>query len=234
MSIFKPMTVTCPACEHSFDIDVVESVNADRRPDLRVDILDASFQVMTCPGCQEEFRLDPIFNYIDVGRGQWISVQPRADLLDWIDLEAEATDVFATAYGERAPGAAKVIGQDLTPRLVFGWPALREKLIARELGLDDVTLELTKLALIDSMGGQPMGQGAELRLLGKEEDELDFAWVVAEEDRTIEQLLVPMEIYQDIADAPDDWTVITDQLITGPFVDLQKLYFGDASEAQAV
>ena len=30
------------------------------------------------------------------------------------------------------------MGADLQARLVFGWPALREKLIAGDAGLDDV------------------------------------------------------------------------------------------------
>ena len=90
MSIFVPMTVQCPACQERLSLSAVFSVNADRRPDLRKAILDRSFQVENCPKCQERFRLDPAFSYLDVGRGQWLSVQPLDQLESWIAAEDEA------------------------------------------------------------------------------------------------------------------------------------------------
>ena len=107
MSIFKPMTVTCPSCEEAFEIDAAESVNADRRPDLRDAIIDGSFQVMTCPSCGETFRLDPVFNYLDIGRGQWLSVQPLERLTEWIEEEDETIETFEGAFGSGAPASIR-------------------------------------------------------------------------------------------------------------------------------
>ena len=36
------------------------------------------------------------------------------------------------------------MGEGFQPRLVFGWPALREKLLCASLSLNDVDLELLK------------------------------------------------------------------------------------------
>lgn len=226
MSIFVPLTVKCPTCEDEFDVDIVESVNADRRPDLREAIVDGSFQVVSCSHCAVEFRLDPMFNYLDIGRGQWLSVLPADRMPDWIDSEDEANQVFALAYGDQAPGAANEIGKDLSPRLVFGWPALREKLTAKDLEINDVTLELTKLAVIESTGGGPISQGAELRLLSQQDDNLVFGWIVANDDNLVEGLTVPHALFQSIVDKLEDWNEIEKQLQSGPFVDIQKLFFG--------
>ena len=66
----------------------------------------------------------------------------------WRAAEADAIGVFELAFGTRAPPPARQLGGGLVPRLVFGWPALVEKLRCEELGLDDVTLEMTKIAIM--------------------------------------------------------------------------------------
>jgi len=80
-------------------------------------------------------RLPAHLSYLDVGRGQWILTEGITHLPEWRAVEAEARTIFAQSYGDSAPGMAREIGAALTPRLVFGWPALREKLLSRELGL---------------------------------------------------------------------------------------------------
>jgi len=204
----------------------VESVNADRRPDLRDAILDRSFQVEGCPKCDAAFRLDPMFNYVDIDRGQWLSVQPVGQLEDWVENEDEALATFALAYGEQAPPAAREIGNGLTPRLVFGWPAAREKILANENKLDDVALELMKLALIQSLDNSPMAAGNELRLETVEGDTLELCWVKAQNDEVVERVRVPREMYDNIVKDAGAWATIRQQLEIGPFVDLQKLYMG--------
>lgn len=233
MSIFRPMMATCPACDETFQMDAVESVNADRRRDLREAIIGGSFQVIGCPKCDARFRLEPLFNYLDVGRGQWISVQPLASLPDWTENEDEAVATFSTAYGAEAPPAARDIGQGLRPRLVFGWSALREKLVAAEAQLDDVTLELLKLTLIGGLDKVPLAAGNELRLERTDGDQLELHWVNAQTEAIVEQLRVPRVLYDDIVRDAPAWAAVRESLETGPFVDLQKLYLGQGRPVAA-
>jgi CpXC protein len=226
MSIFRPLAVTCPACKDTFEMRAVESVNADRRPDLRSAIVDRSFQVQSCPKCGEKFRLDPTFNYVDVARGQWLSIQPLEQLEDWIENEDEALATFALAYGDQAPEPAREIGNGLKPRLVFGWPAAREKIIANEHQLDDIALELMKLALIQSLDNSPLAPGNELRLETVEGDQIELGWVKAQNDEVVERIRVPREMYDNIVKDQEAWAEVRQKLETGPFVDMQKLYLG--------
>lgn len=232
MSIFRPLTVACPACQEALEMDAVESVNADRRPDLRDAILDRSFQVVECPHCTAKFRLDPMFNYVDVGRGQWLSVQPLELIEDWIENEDEATDTFSLAYGDRAPGPAREIGDGLAPRLVFGWPAAREKILASEHQLDDVALELLKLTLIQSLDDSPLVPGNELRLETVEGDQIELCWVKAPSDEVVARIRVPREMYDAVVSDAAGFADLRGQLETGPFVDLQKLYLGAGRDVQ--
>jgi len=226
MSIFRSLSATCPSCSETFEMQAVESVNADRRPDLRDTILDRSFQVEGCPKCGAAFRLDPMFNYVDVERGQWLSVQPLEQLEEWVENEDEALATFALAYGEQAPATAREIGNGLTPRLVFGWPAAREKILANENKLDDVALELMKLALVQSLDNLPMAEGNELRLETVEGDTLGLCWVKAQNDEIVERIQVPREMYDNIVKDAEAWAAVRQKLETGPFVDMQKLYMG--------
>ncbi|MFY9477088.1 MAG: CpXC domain-containing protein [Aquabacterium sp.] len=231
MSIFRSLNVTCPACGKDFVMQAAESVNADRRPDLRDAILDGSFQVEACPHCGERFRLDPRLSYVDIARGQWISVQPLEDVGDWVAGEDEAIAMFDKAYGSQAPASAREIGEALRLRLVYGWSALREKLVVAEHGLDDVTLELMKLALIQGLDHAPLARGNELRLETADPESLELRWVKAESDEVIERLRVPRSLYDGIVDDEAAWAALRQSTAEGPFVDMQKQYLGQGRQA---
>ena len=79
MSLFQSVNLTCPSCDSLITMDSVGSVNADRRPDLRDDIIHNRFQDVTCENCGNSFRLQPNFNYLDAGRGQWIAGMPALE-----------------------------------------------------------------------------------------------------------------------------------------------------------
>src|SRR5262245_32188809 len=99
MSIFETVSLQCPSCGKPVDFNAVASVNADRRPDLRVAIIDGTFQRKPCPQCGTEFRLDPQMTYIHVAKGQWIAVFPVSRLPDWQALEQRTQATFALAFG---------------------------------------------------------------------------------------------------------------------------------------
>jgi hypothetical protein len=226
MSLFKTTMLKCPSCGKEVAFEAVHSVNADRRPDLRQEILAETFQQKPCPQCGTAFRLDPEFNLLDIARGQWIAAAPLASLGQWKAQEDHARDVFANSYGAEASDMAQEIGRKLKPRITFGWPALREKLVVADEGLDDVTLELCKSAAIRALEGAPLGPESELRLVAVEEEDLIFLWVRTADEAAGQALRVPRELYDDISDDPDeDWSELR-QAIEGDqalFIDLNRL-----------
>jgi CpXC protein len=223
MSVFQMETVTCPGCGQSMKFHVNYSVNADRRPDFRDAILDGTFQRQACPSCGKSTRLEPEMTYFNVGRGQWLLVRPAGSLADWPALEEQARATFETAYGPGTPPAVREMGRSLKPRVTFGWSALREKLLCAELGLDDVTLELLKMALLRSLNELPLADDVELRLTKAEGDELVLRWIKAASEQPLEELRVPKSLYDDIVAAPGDWKELRAQLTAGPFVDVHRL-----------
>ena len=226
MSLFRSTNISCPNCGKTVNMEVVGSVNADRRPDYRDDILQSRFQDETCPHCQTGFRLAPEFNYLDVGRGQWIAGMPANRLRDWIEVEDAVKESFAISYGVKAPQAARDIGVDLAVRLTFGWPALREKILANDSGIDDAVLEMLKLEMIRRVPSAPLAEGIELRLVGTTEEALNFVWIDAATEGVLETLQVQRTLLDAILENEVGWKPIRDQLTDGPIVDIQKLFMG--------
>lgn len=231
MSLFHPMNLTCPNCEATITFEAVGSVNADRRPDFREAILEDTFQNVTCESCEHEFRLQPEFNYLDVGNRLWISSMPAYEMLNYLEIEDSTEALFDASYGAHAPQAAQDVGNDLDVRLTFGWPAVREKLLARVSGLDDVVIEMTKLDILRRVPDAPLSVGVELRLVHVEEDSLVFTWVRTDTEETLRELTVARALYDGIVENPDGWAAIRAQLTNGPFVDMQKLYLGEGRKA---
>lgn len=226
MSIFVPIPLSCPACRESGDFLVVQSVNADRRPDLRQAILDGAFQRETCAKCGAEFRLEPQFTYFDGGRRQWILIQQAFKLDQWATLEKAARATYERTYGQHASAQAQAVGGELVVRVVFGWPALREKLLCVEHGLDDVVLEMLKTMLLRNADEPPISDDVELRLVEVSGPQLTLAWVDAATEGMFQTLQVPRSLYDDVAADQANWGTLPEELSAGAFVDMQRLFVG--------
>jgi hypothetical protein len=226
MSMFIPVTAQCRTCGTEVHTDLAASVNADRRPDLRAAILDGSFQAIICPGCATPVRLPAHMTYLDMARGQWILTEDVGRFPQWRRVEAEAQALFDQAFGSQAPEVAREIGREITPRLVFGWTALKEKLIVQEAGLNDVVLELLKISILKNVAGPPMTDLTELRLLDASETMLAFRWTDERTEETLVELPMEREIYDTLAADLDNWVALKAQVEAGLFVDMRRLFMG--------
>jgi hypothetical protein len=224
MSIFRTEKIKCPACGEPIQYGVVYSVNADRRPDLRDAILANTFQQVDCPECGEVSRLEPSVTYLDEGKRQWILVEPAVNVKKWIELEKQALSTFQQTYGAEAPAPAQEIGATLNPRVTFGWPAIKEKLLAAKFDINDATLELAKLSIIRGGGGTvPLADDVELRLIDVVEDSLVLAWLKPATGEVIEALKLARGLLKDIESEPGAWKPLRDEITAGPFVDMHRV-----------
>lgn len=226
MSLFRPMNLRCPGCGATVNASVAGSINADRRPDLRQAILENTFQDFMCDVCKTRFRCECDLNYIDMGRSQWIAALPARQMADHLEEEVRALEAFDGSFGPQSSDVAQAIGRSLAVRVVFGWAAFREKLLARELEMDDVALECLKLDLLRRLPDVPMRPGVELRLDRQDGQLLTLVWVVALTEEVIESVTVDRALLDAISGTPDAWAAVRADLSMGPFVDMQRLYMG--------
>lgn len=222
MSVFRTETVNCPACATPVDFELVMSVNADRRPDLREAIVDGSFQRQACPSCGTSFRVDPEFTLMDLGRGQYIGVWPLAKRGRWQECAAQTQHTFELALGSGASPEARKLGARLEPRVVFGWPALVEKIVAKAAGIDDRTLELAKVMVLRNGGETPVPGQRELRLVEAGAESVVLAWVRPSDGEITRVLRVPRSLIEDIEAEPEPWQSLRDEIGAGLVVDFQR------------
>lgn len=231
MSLFMTTTLHCDACDTTSDFQAAGSVNADRRPDLRDEIMENRFQMVDCPSCGEPMRLEPMFNYLDMELGLWIGAYPPRRIVDYLALEDEVQVLFDESYGKDASAAAQDVGASLQPRLTFGWAATREKLFLQKQDIDDVTVEMLKLDLLRRLPDAPLRPGVELRLVDILEDQLVFVWLDTATEEVLEEFEANRALLTAIEDAADDWAPVRESLTKGMFVDMQKLYIGEGRDA---
>ena len=227
MSLRNEIEVTCPKCGHVNTVFWASSLNAERHPALRDAILDESFQAITCSECQELLRLPSHMSYIDAVRGHWMLAEDTSELPNYAKHEAEAKALFDEAFGDRAPEPARELARGLRPRLVFGWQALREKLICTELSLDDVTLELMKLAILRGVADAQIGENIALRLISGDQKNLKFKISDNMTEEIISTIEVPRIVYDDVVSNEEAWKPLREQLAGKVFVDIARLMIGD-------
>lgn len=223
MSLFSTIETECPACNVTSPYELVFSVNADRRPELRAQILDRTFQRLNCPTCGQIFRIEPQFTYFNAAAKQFLTVRPADDLPRWPEQEARAIKTFNRFWGPEAGPVAAQIGSELAHRVAFGWEAAHEKLVIVEAGIDDVTLELAKFALLRTQSDIPIGESA-LRLVGIDQDgNLVLGLFKGADELVLEQFLVPRALLVEIEADAEAWAPLRAKLCEGPFIDIQRL-----------
>ena len=223
MSIFTTVEMTCPECGEVSKASWASSVNAERHPDLREQILDGSFQAETCPSCQANLRLPSHVAYLDINRNHWMLVEDISELAQWTEHEAKTNALFDNAYGPKAPKPAQELGKGVQPRLVFGWQALREKLVCTELSLDDVSVELMKLAILRNVQDAQLGNNIALRLISGDEENLKFNITENHSEKIVSTTEVPRAVYDEIVSEEAAWKPLREQLAGETFVDVARL-----------
>lgn len=141
MSVYRPYQVRCSKA-HTFEVNLLESLNLDRTPHARQAILDGTFHTFQCPECKDSVRVEHELMYLDRDRDTLYSVKPPSERHNWL---AASRALQASAHDTKrvVPETA-----DRTLRVVYGLPALREKLIAQDAGIDDRDVELLKVLVV--------------------------------------------------------------------------------------
>lgn len=223
MALSEMQDCPCPACAAAVPVKYFASIGSEAGEAILTDAL----QRVTCAACGEVFRTEPALTYLDLEAGLWISARPADMLSDWQRQETDALSAFKESHGDAAPKAAQEIGAALRPRLTFGWPALREKLMIAEHGLNDTVVEMTKLAILRNRPGNPVAQGVELRLLDARGPLLEFGWITSRGAEPVDFFQAQRTLYQSILTDPA-WQKSSTQLPEQGFVDLQRLWISSA------
>ena len=149
MSITETFLIDCE-CGARVEALACLSLNPERHPHLRDALLDRSLHQYVCAACGVTLSIDKKLAYVDLPRHQFYSVATERDRGAERALIEDAIAAWQLALGEHAPVAAQAMFEThkFQLRLCFGLEELREKVVAREEGLDDLAIEILKTELM--------------------------------------------------------------------------------------
>lgn len=138
MGITRELAVNC-SCGYRFSHATTHSVNVDRFPKQRKDILDRTFHKTHCPSCKMSLCIDIPLVYFDKERHTLIAVGKEQDhyrveqFSELLKISEKDIPSFLNLYNLR---------------VVFGLEELREKLIAQDAEIDDRLIEGLKILIL--------------------------------------------------------------------------------------
>lgn len=142
MSTFRHYATRCPACGHGHEVEIARGLHITRLPDIRQRLTDGTFQVHRCPACGQSATYEATVVYTDFERHEYVACE-TARSATWQTAIARHQTVFRDCF-EHGPPISQELGAKFKRRLVFGFRALREKLVAWDAGLDDRVVEAVK------------------------------------------------------------------------------------------
>lgn len=141
MGVFHPYDVICPNCDHHYSVNLANTVNVTRFPDLKRQVLARELHNGRCGTCGYVAPVEKPFLYVDMDNGLNVSVYPRKERHFHVKASAE-TELLSAGIK-----SLKTL-QPRTQRVAFGLEELREKVVAADAGLDDRLVETLKLYVI--------------------------------------------------------------------------------------
>lgn len=216
MSVYQTRALTCPECEAEFDKSVCVSLNGNRVPAVVDEVRTGRFQHFDCPNCSAVLVADGPLIYTDFELRRWVGCFPRPWEGAWRILEHEPARSFQRAMIDDAPPVMRAEADGYLVRTVFGLPALAEKILIWDHGLDDRVVELMKLELHRSPDGPILDPDRRLRFAACDGTDLRLGLGTAEVFR------VPMTWYHDVAERIDLYAETVDALGAGPYVDIGR------------
>jgi hypothetical protein len=153
VSTFRRYEATCPACGHGWTVEIARGLHIKRLPHLREQLLSGRFQVHRCPRCTSPTVFEATVVYTDFERHEYIACETAASA-SWQAAIARHQTVFRDCF-ECGPPIAQEMGKAFKRRLVYGFRALREKIVLWDAGLDDRVVEAVKGDLLADEGHAP-------------------------------------------------------------------------------
>ena len=153
MSTFRFYPTKCPHCGHAFEVEIARGLHITRLPRIRERLIEGSFQVYPCPACGAKATYEATVVYTDFTRHEYVATEtPRSTT--WQAAIARHETVFRNCFTD-GPPIAQDLGAAFKRRVVFGFRALREKLVLWDAGLDDRVVEAVKGDALADEGAHP-------------------------------------------------------------------------------
>ncbi len=174
--------VVCPMCGELGKAEIFTSVNVTKHKDYRARVLDGELFAWTCPSCGYNARLTYPILYNDMKHRFMVYLIPKIDRFQLCDKELEEK------YSNL---------RNISKRVVSDFNSFKEKIFILESRLDDMAVELTKVAISQTvskkLGGVEVHEGY-LSMYDRESNTMGFTYFTGDE-RTPYVQTARLEIY---------------------------------------
>ncbi len=135
-------------CENEFEIELKDTVDLEKEPEVEEQIIQGSYMTYRCPKCGKLLKPEFPFRIVDRRKG---------------------IDIFFIPELDRGAFSRKKLSYDIgSPvRVVIGFPELIEKLTVLREKLDDRAVEAIKMYLLERAVSENMEEEAERELIPK-------------------------------------------------------------------
>lgn len=174
--------VACPNCNEISNAHLYISINATNDPQFREDLLSEELLKFKCENCGHEGRFTYPILYNDMQRRFMIYLIPQIDRFQLEDRALE--EDYRNLKG-------------ITKRIVPDFNSFKEKIFILESGLDDMAVELTKLAISETVAKKHNLKRIEegyLSMYNRENNTMGFTFFIGEKSEPYVQS-ARLEVY---------------------------------------
>ena len=193
--------IVCPMCGELSKAEIYTSVNPTVNKKVRDKVLGGELFAWVCPSCKHTARLTYPILYNDMKNRFMVYLIPKIDRFQLCDKELEQK------YSNL---------RNITKRIVADFNSFKEKIFILESGLDDMAVELTKLAISQTvsnkLGGAEIREGY-LSMYDRESNTMGFTYFTGEDKKPYVQT-ARLEIYGKSKDIIENFA-IKDRKIKG-------------------
>jgi hypothetical protein len=234
MSTIYSTEFRCVDCGAAVDVRVADSLNANRLPEARQWVLGRTLFQHPCACGRTVTAIHP-FLYVDFDRGLWVQVLPEDQRPAYHAREPEVVAAYRTAFDPvTGPRFIASLGSLVTPRLVYGYEELREKVVGGDAALDDALVEALKLELLATQPDLPRRGVMLLTLDGTDAQALRFlayGFPPGGPGEILGDIAVPRAMYDALAERKAAVRDSYPSLFEGVYVNVQRYRF-EPPEAQ--
>ena len=143
MAMRDKVTVRCPSCGKSLEVEQWSAVNGDKNPQQKLKILNGTLFTVTCTKCGRENTVGYPLLYSD----------PKVNCMIWLvyddDEVKHITDYYKASKTEISE-TNEDVDKECRQRIVRDAHRLREKIMIFDSNFDDKIIEIAKLGYAQS------------------------------------------------------------------------------------
>lgn len=175
-------SIICPRCDEVTETDIYTSINAINDPKLREEALEEKLFKWRCESCGHEARLTYPVLYNDMKNRFMVYLIPKVERFQLADrkLEEEYKNL-----------------KNIRKRIVPDFNTFKEKVFIFESGLDDMSVEITKLAISETVAkklGRKEVHNGYLSMYDRETNTIGFTFFIGKDQEPYVQS-ARLEIY---------------------------------------